>query len=83
VRCNTISLALAVAASGAGVAVLPHNLAAMEPRLRWVVRDARFASRDVWLVAHREVRNRAPIRAVLGFLADEFRRSAAVFAGGA
>jgi DNA-binding transcriptional LysR family regulator len=82
VRCNTISLALAVAASGAGVAVLPHNLAATEPRLRRVVREARFASRDVWLVAHREIRNRAPIRAVLGFLAEEFRRSAAVFAGG-
>jgi DNA-binding transcriptional LysR family regulator len=81
VRCNTISLALAVAASGAGIAILPHNLAAMEPRLRRVVREARFQARDVWLVAHREVRNRAPIRATLAFLVDDFKRNAAVFAG--
>ncbi|HEX3763449.1 MAG TPA: LysR family transcriptional regulator [Kofleriaceae bacterium] len=80
-RCNTISLALALAASGAGIAVLPHNLAATEPRLRRVVRDARFAARDVWLVAHREVRNRAPVRATLGFLVEDFQRNAAVFAG--
>jgi len=81
VRCNTISLALALAASGAGIAVLPHNLAATDPRLRRVVRDARFDARDVWLVAHREVRNRAPIRATLGFLVEDFRRNAAVFTG--
>jgi DNA-binding transcriptional LysR family regulator len=83
VRCNMISLALAVAASGAGIAVLPHNLAATEPRLRRVVRDAQFQPRDVWLVAHREVRNRAPIRATLAFLVEDFRRNAAVFAGDA
>jgi len=83
VRCNTISLALAVAASGAGIAILPHNLAATEPRLRRVVRDAQFQARDVWLVAHREVRNRAPIRATLAFLVEDFRRNAAVFAGDA
>ena len=81
VRCNTISLALAVAASGAGVAVLPHNLAAMEPRLRRVLRDARLAARDVWLVVHREVRDRAPIRAVLKFLIEDFKRNADAFAG--
>lgn len=37
VRCNTISLVLAATATGAGVAVLPHNLAAMEPTLRRVL----------------------------------------------
>jgi hypothetical protein len=63
--------------------VLPHNLAATEPRLRRVARNARFQARDVWLVAHREVRNRAPIRATLGFLVEDFRRNAAVFAGDA
>jgi DNA-binding transcriptional LysR family regulator len=81
VRCNTISLALAVAASGAGIAVLPHNLTVSEPRLRRVLREVRFAPRDVWLVVHREVRSRAPIRAVLGFLVEDFRRNAAVFSG--
>lgn len=82
VRCNTISLALALAAGGAGIAVLPHNLAVTEPRLRRVVRDARFQARDLWLVAHREVRNRAPVRATLTFLAEDFKRNAAAFAGG-
>jgi DNA-binding transcriptional LysR family regulator len=82
VRCNTISLALSVAAGGAGVAVLPHNLAATEPRLRRVLREARLQPRDVWLVVHREVRDRAPIRAVRAFLAEDFKRNAAVFAGG-
>jgi DNA-binding transcriptional LysR family regulator len=81
VRCNTISLVLSVAASGAGVAVLPHNLAASEPRLCRVVRDAPLDARDVWLVVHREVRSQAPIRAVLGFLADDFKRNAAAFTG--
>jgi DNA-binding transcriptional LysR family regulator len=81
VRCNTISLVLAAAATGAGVAVLPHNLAAMEPRLRRVLREVELAPRSVWLVVHREVRRRATIRAVLAFLADDFHRNAAAFAG--
>jgi DNA-binding transcriptional LysR family regulator len=82
VRCNTISLALAVAAGGAGIAILPHNLAATEPRLRRVLpHDARLAPRDVWLVVHRELRDRAPIRAVRAFLGEDFKRNAAVFSG--
>lgn len=81
VRCNMISLALSVASTGAGIAILPHNLAAMDPRLRRVLRDAPLQSRDVWLVVHREVRNRAPIRAVQAFLVEDFRRNAALFAG--
>jgi len=81
VRCNTISLVQAAAATGAGVAVLPHNLAAMEPKLRRVLRDVELAPRAVWLVVHREVRRRATIRAVLGFLAEDFHRNASAFAG--
>lgn len=81
VRCNTISLALAAAASGAGVAVLPHNLAVTEPRLRRVLRDVAFERRDVWLVVHREIRRRATIRAVWNFLVQDFSRNASVLAG--
>ena len=81
VRCNTISLVLSVAAAGSGIAYLPHNLAAMEPRLQRVLRDAKLQSRDVWLVVHREVKTRAPIRAVLGFLVEDFKRNAPLFAG--
>jgi DNA-binding transcriptional LysR family regulator len=81
VRCNTISLVLAAAATGAGVAVLPHNLAAMEPRLRRVLRDVELAPRSVWLVVHREVRRRAAIRAVMTFLAEDFHRNAPALAG--
>jgi DNA-binding transcriptional LysR family regulator len=81
VRCNTISLVLAAAATGAGVAVLPHNLAAMEPKLRRVLRDIEFAPRSVWLVVHRDVRRRATIRAVLKFLVEDFNRNASALAG--
>jgi DNA-binding transcriptional LysR family regulator len=81
VRCNTISLALAAAASGAGVAVLPHNLAAMEPRLRRVLRDVAFEPRNVWLVVHREIRRRAAVRAVWNFLVQDFNRNASMLAG--
>jgi DNA-binding transcriptional LysR family regulator len=81
VRCNTISLVLAAAAAGAGVAVLPHNLAAMEPTLRRVLRDVELESRSVWLVVHRDIRRRATIRAVLSFLAEDFSRNAAALAG--
>jgi DNA-binding transcriptional LysR family regulator len=80
VRCNTISLVLAAAAAGAGVAVLPHNLAALEPTLRRVLRDVELEPRSVWLVVHREVRRRATIRAVLRFLADDFGRNAPALA---
>lgn len=81
VRCNTIALAVAAAAGGAGVAVLPHNLAALDPRLARVLPELAFPSRDVWLVVHREVRDRAPVRAVMRFLTDDFKRNAAVFTG--
>ncbi|HEY0479186.1 MAG TPA: LysR family transcriptional regulator [Kofleriaceae bacterium] len=81
IRCNTISLVLAAAATGAGVAVLPHNLAAMEPKLRRVLRDVEFAPRSVWLVVHRDVRRRATIRAVLKFLVEDFNRNASALAG--
>jgi DNA-binding transcriptional LysR family regulator len=81
IRCNTISLVLAAAATGAGVAVLPHNLAAMEPRLRRVLRDVEFEPRSVWLVVHRDVRRRATVRAVLKFLAQDFNRNAPALAG--
>lgn len=81
VRCNTISLVLAAAATGAGVAVLPHNLAAMEPTLRRVLREVELSPRSVWLVVHREVRRRATIRAVLTFLAEDFNRNASALAG--
>lgn len=74
VRCNTISLVLAAAAAGAGVAVLPHNLAAMEPTLRRVLREIELEPRGVWLVVHRDVRRRATIRAVLTFLAEALGR---------
>jgi DNA-binding transcriptional LysR family regulator len=80
VRCNTISLVLAATAAGAGVAVLPHNLAAMEPKLRRVLRDFEFAARSVWLVVHRDVRRRATIRAVLKFLVEDFNRNASALA---
>ena len=65
----------------AGVAVLPHNLAAMEPKLRRVLRDIEFAPRSVWLVVHRDVRRRATIRAVLRFLVEDFNRNASALAG--
>lgn len=81
VRCNTISLALAAAVAGAGVAVLPHNLAAMEPTLRRVLREIEMEPRSVWLVVHRDVRRRATIRAVLNFLAEDFSRNALAIAG--
>jgi DNA-binding transcriptional LysR family regulator len=81
VRCNTISLVLAATATGAGVAVLPHNLAAMEPTLRRVLRDVEFAPRSVWLVVHRDARRRATIRAVLTFLVEDFNRNASALAG--
>jgi len=81
VRCNAISLVLAAAATGAGVAVLPHNLAAMEPTLRRVLRDVEFTPRSVWLVVHRDVRRRATIRAVLKFLVEDFNRNASALAG--
>ena len=80
-RCSTIALALAVTAGGAGVAVLPHNLAAPDPRLERVLPELAFPTRDIWLVVHREVRNRAPIRAVVKFLTDDFRSNASAFAG--
>lgn len=81
VRCNMISLVLAAAAAGAGVAVLPHNLAAFEPTLRRVLRAVEFEPRSVWLVVHREVRRRAAIRAVMKFLAEDFSRNAQSLAG--
>jgi DNA-binding transcriptional LysR family regulator len=81
IRCNTISLVLAATAAGAGVAVLPHNLAAMEPTLRRVLRDVELAPRSVWLVVHRDVRRRATIRAVLKFLVEDFSRNASTLAG--
>ncbi|MFJ9448716.1 MULTISPECIES: LysR family transcriptional regulator [unclassified Herbaspirillum] len=72
-RVNDMSTQLAIAASGAGVAMLPCFLAEASADLVGVGSDA-FAL-EVWLAVHGELKESGPIKAVRTFIAELMKSS--------
>ncbi len=70
---STSSVAqLYAAAAGAGLGFFSAFMVAHEPRLRPVLTDQMVQTREVWLAVHTELKEFARIRAMTGFLVDEF-----------
>ena len=67
--------------AGAGIAVLPHFLAANDPQLVQILPDIVRLERAFWLTIHEDVHVLARIRAVSQFLADLFASSEARLIG--
>ena len=66
-RVSDLASQRAAAVAGAGVAILPRFLAQSMADLTPLAATEPFY-RDIWLVVHREQRERAPVRAVMEFI---------------
>jgi DNA-binding transcriptional LysR family regulator len=72
-RTNDLESQVAAARAGLGVAALPHYLGDGDPGLTRFVVAQKPVSRDVWLCVHRDLRQVAPVRAVMEFLVSCLR----------
>jgi DNA-binding transcriptional LysR family regulator len=78
-RSNSVLAQRAAAEAGAGIAVLPHYLAAGTAGLRPVaMAGTERMTRELWLVVHRDLRDVPRIRAVLDLVAEIVRRERAM-----
>lgn len=65
--------------TGAGICVLPHFMAALEPRLVAVLPERVAIVRSFWLILHADLKDVARIRATVDFLVREVRAARALF----
>jgi DNA-binding transcriptional LysR family regulator len=72
---------LAAAKAGVGIAVLACFLADREPSLRRLEPKAERATREIWLIVHRDLQHVARVRALLDFVAEQIADDAPVLAG--
>ena len=79
-RANTLPLQRDAARMGLGLAVLPHFMAAGEPRLERLPMDAGPAAREIWLVVHPDVRRSPRVRLIADLLVEVVSGGADVLA---
>ncbi|WP_082496593.1 LysR family transcriptional regulator [Aminobacter sp. DSM 101952] len=72
---STIELQLAAVRAGAGIAMLPSFLTGNEGGIIRIYPDINPVLRDVWLVVHTDLKDAAPIRAVIDALRSAFPSS--------
>jgi DNA-binding transcriptional LysR family regulator len=68
---DQIEIQAALAAAGGGIALLPEFVALARADLVRVQAGEPLATREVWLAVHSDLRNAAPIRAVIETLREE------------
>jgi DNA-binding transcriptional LysR family regulator len=73
---DQIEIQAALARAGGGVAVLPEFLAEGDERLQRVWPDETALVRDVWIVVHSDMKDAAPVRAVIDALRAGLRAGA-------
>ena len=71
-RASELEAQVAAASAGLGVAILPNFIAEGNGRLSRIDVPTAPMKRDIWLVAHRDVRRSALARAVMQFLIECF-----------
>jgi DNA-binding transcriptional LysR family regulator len=81
IRTNSISAAVGAARAGAGLAVLPHYLAAMTSELVCALPIGPELATDLWLLIHPDLRHSARVRAFMEFTAEAMRECQAELAG--
>jgi DNA-binding transcriptional LysR family regulator len=65
--------------AGAGVCVLPHFMAATEPRLVPVLPETVSITRSFWLIVHADLKDIARIRATMDFMVREVKAARGLF----
>lgn len=80
-RANDLASLFAAARAGMGVAVLPCFLGDPVPELVRLPADPAPAPRELWLLAHPDLRRAAPVRAVMDFLVELIARARAALEG--
>jgi len=80
-RSNYQTGQIAAACAGLGIAVLPHFLAATEPKLARLALPQKPPDRELWLLTRSDVRNTPPVRIVTDYLVELFRRDRGLFDG--
>jgi DNA-binding transcriptional LysR family regulator len=71
-RSNDLVSQLAAAREGLGIAALPDFFAADDKRVIALPVDADKLSRDIYLIAHVDMRRQAAVRLVIDFIAEKF-----------
>jgi DNA-binding transcriptional LysR family regulator len=71
-RSNDLEIQQAAARAGAGVAILPDFMAATDSDLVLVAPDVPPLLRGIWLLVHSDMKEAAPIRAVVRCLREAF-----------
>jgi DNA-binding transcriptional LysR family regulator len=71
-RSNDLVSQLAAARGGLGIAALPHFFAADDKRVIALPVGAEKLSRDIYLIAHVDMRRQAAVRLVMDFIAEKF-----------
>jgi DNA-binding transcriptional LysR family regulator len=74
---------MALTVAGAGLCVLPHYMAAAEPRLVPVLAEEVRLARSYWLIVHKDMKETAPNRAFIDFVVAEARRCRDILLPGA
>ncbi|MEM9057653.1 MAG: LysR family transcriptional regulator [Pseudomonadota bacterium] len=77
-RCDHIGTQMEAACSGLGLVSLATYMTRSKPQLKRVLPSAFDVKLDLWLLAHRDVREAARVRAVMEFIAEELRRDAVI-----
>jgi DNA-binding transcriptional LysR family regulator len=80
-RSNSAVAQLEAVRAGLGVGLLPSYVTALAPDLRIVLPDASWQAREIWLVAHHEVKQSARVRVVFDEIARLFKTEAASLRG--
>jgi DNA-binding transcriptional LysR family regulator len=78
-RCNNMDALATAVANGIGLGILPCLVGARHAGLRRLSGDTPVISREVWLVAPRELRHVPRINAVGDWLVERFRVDAQLF----
>ena len=65
--------------AGAGICILPHFVASLDPRLVPVMPDRVTIVRSFYLIVHSDLKDVARIRATMDFLVREVRAARSLF----
>ncbi len=79
--CTSLVAQYQAARAGAGLAMLPHFMAASEPGLVRVMSSEINLVRDWWLVVHKDLQSVPRIRAVIDFISEVMKRDQHVLMG--
>ena len=80
-RCSSVADMISAVRAGVGLSALTCLMGEAHDDLVRVAPDKIFSSTDIWLLAHPDLRDTAPIRAVMDFIVDRAKEDRAILYG--